>query len=60
MIGRERRTLAMSKKQRRESDTAELHDLKVELTKLQRHLIATAKKVLVIFEGRDASGEDAA
>ena len=47
----------MNKKQRK-NDAAELHDLQIELTKLQRHLIATAKKVLVIFEGRDASGKD--
>lgn len=47
----------MSKKQR-QNEAAELHDLQVELTKLQRHLIATAGKVLVIFEGRDAAGKD--
>ena len=33
----------MSKKQRRQTEAAEQHDLQVELTKLQRHLIATAK-----------------
>jgi len=48
----------MGKKQRRDNEAAELHDLQVELTKLQRHLIATGQKVLVIFEGRDASGKD--
>ena len=47
----------MSKKQRK-NEATELHDLQVELTKLKRHLITTAKKVLVIFEGRDASGKD--
>jgi polyphosphate kinase 2 (PPK2 family) len=47
----------MAKKQRRKDEAAELHDLQVELTKLQRHLIAAAKKVLVIFEVRDASGK---
>ncbi len=35
-----------------------LHDLQVELVKLQRHLIASDEKVLVLFEGRDAAGKD--
>lgn len=36
----------------------ELRLLQVELVKLQRHLIKHDHKVLVIFEGRDASGKD--
>lgn len=48
----------MSKKQKRKNEAVELHDLQVELTKLQRHLITMGRKVLVIFEGRDASGKD--
>jgi polyphosphate kinase 2 len=35
-----------------------LHRLQVELVKLQRHFIACNDKILVIFEGRDASGKD--
>jgi polyphosphate kinase len=36
----------------------ELHDLQVELVKLQKHLIARSDRILVIFEGRDAAGKD--
>ena len=35
-----------------------LHDLQVELVKLQRHFIACEDRILVIFEGRDAAGKD--
>jgi len=35
-----------------------LHDLQVELVKLQREVIADDWRVLVIFEGRDAAGKD--
>ncbi|MBI1181503.1 MAG: polyphosphate kinase 2 [Alphaproteobacteria bacterium] len=35
-----------------------LRSLQVELVKLQRHIIAHKKKVLVILEGRDAAGKD--
>ena len=37
---------------------SELRDLQIELVKIQRHIIKHAHKVLVIFEGRDASGKD--
>lgn len=37
-----------------------LYDLQVELVKLQRMLIARGRRVLVIFEGRDAAGKDGA
>jgi len=35
-----------------------LHNLQIELVKLQRHYIKCDDKILVIFEGRDASGKD--
>lgn len=35
-----------------------LHQLQVELVKLQRHLIDCDDKILIILEGRDASGKD--
>src|SRR6516162_7464653 len=37
-----------------------LHDLQVELVKVQRHIIEHGHRVLVIFEGRDAAGKDGA
>ena len=37
---------------------AALHDLQIELVKVQRHIIKHRHKVLVIFEGRDAAGKD--
>jgi polyphosphate kinase 2 len=37
-----------------------LRELQIELVKLQRFLIKGGKRVLVIFEGRDASGKDGA
>lgn len=35
-----------------------LRQLQVELVKLQKHFIKSEEKILVIFEGRDASGKD--
>ncbi len=35
-----------------------LHKLQVELVKLQRHFIECDDKILIILEGRDASGKD--
>lgn len=35
-----------------------LHDLQIELVKLQRHFIQCNDRILIIFEGRDASGKD--
>ena len=35
-----------------------LRQLQIELVKVQRHIIKHGHKVLVIFEGRDASGKD--
>src|SRR6516225_6738727 len=37
---------------------AALRNLQIELVKVQRHVIKHGHKVLVIFEGRDASGKD--
>jgi polyphosphate kinase 2 len=37
---------------------AELHQLQVELVKLQRHYIAKDERILVLLEGRDAAGKD--
>jgi polyphosphate kinase 2 len=39
---------------------AALRELQIELVKLQRELIASDTRVLVIFEGRDAAGKDGA
>ncbi len=36
----------------------ELHELQIELVKLQRHVISEGEHMLVIFEGRDAAGKD--
>ena len=35
-----------------------LHHLQVELVKLQRHVIAHGRKLLIILEGRDTAGKD--
>ena len=35
-----------------------LYELRVELVKLQRDIIANDRKILVLFEGRDAAGKD--
>jgi polyphosphate kinase len=35
----------------------DLHELQIELLKLQNHIKATGQKVLFIFEGRDAAGK---
>lgn len=37
-----------------------LYELQVELVKLQKHLIKYGEKILILFEGRDASGKDGA
>ena len=61
-------TIKMGKKsQQQESSAPELsqkaykeslHKLQIELVKLQRHFISCDDKILVLFEGRDASGKD--
>lgn len=42
----------------REEYKTTLHDLQVELVKLQRHFIQCEDKILVIVEGRDTAGKD--
>jgi polyphosphate kinase 2 len=42
----------------REDYDAQLHILQLEMVKLQRHFIGCGDKILVILEGRDASGKD--
>jgi len=37
---------------------AQLRKLQIELVKLQRHFIRRGDKILILFEGRDASGKD--
>ncbi len=39
---------------------AELRSLQIELVKAHRHIISQGQRVLVVFEGRDASGKDGA
>lgn len=41
-----------------QSYKSELRDLQIELVKAHRHIIGHGRRVLVIFEGRDASGKD--
>jgi len=36
----------------------ELHELQVELVKLQKYIIARGDRILVLFEGRDSGGKD--
>jgi polyphosphate kinase len=40
------------------SEKAELRAVQIELVKLQRHVIASGQKIIVVFEGRDAAGKD--
>ena len=50
------RTASISKKTYKDS----LRKLQIELVKLQRHFIKCDDKILIILEGRDASGKDGA
>ena len=43
---------------RAQSYKSELRQLQIELVKAHRHIIGHGRRVLVIFEGRDASGKD--
>ena len=47
-----------AKKLSRKHYSAQLHDLQVELVKLQRHFIRQGDRILVLLEGRDAAGKD--
>ena len=44
----------MSKKEYEDT----LYRLQIELVKLQRHLIKSNDRIMVVFEGRDAAGKD--
>jgi polyphosphate kinase len=44
----------------RHAEKTELKLAQIELVKLQRHVIESGLKILVIFEGRDAAGKDGA
>ncbi|MBO9663656.1 polyphosphate kinase 2 [Dokdonella sp.] len=46
-----------SKKDKKKKYARELEDLQQQLVELQRSIIATGKRVAVIFEGRDAAGK---
>src|SRR6266571_652020 len=55
--------MAETKKARHKQDDNEryesaLRDLQIELVKVQKHVIKHSHKVLLVFEGRDASGKD--
>lgn len=50
----------MAKPEENGAYRAELRKLQIELVKLQRHLIQTGGKLLVILEGRDGAGKDGA
>ncbi|MBI1223345.1 MAG: polyphosphate kinase 2 [Bacteroidetes bacterium] len=40
------------------ADKAKMHELYIELVKLQREIIASGLKLLILLEGRDAAGKD--
>src|ERR1041384_4693748 len=54
-VGRHPRTRRAAKVA---DDETTLRKLQIELVKIERHIIRRGHKVLVIFEGRDASGKD--
>ena len=45
------------RRDKRGNKKTELKAAQIELVKLQREVIATGQKILVIFEGRDAAGK---
>ena len=55
--------MAMGRKDRAAEDDdykAAMYAVQVELVKLQRHVIASGERVLIVLEGRDAAGKDGA
>jgi polyphosphate kinase 2 len=50
--------MAEYKNKKHESYQTALRRLQIELVKIQKHVIKHSHKVLIIFEGRDASGKD--
>jgi polyphosphate kinase 2 len=47
-----------AKTERKDVYDREFHDAQIELVKFQKHVIKHQQKILLIFEGRDASGKD--
>ena len=45
-------------KAKRQAEKKSLREVQIQLVKLQRHVITSGLKILVIFEGRDAAGKD--
>ena len=45
------------RRNKKSNEKTELKAAQIELVKLQREVIATGQKILVIFEGRDAAGK---
>lgn len=45
------------KKLKRETYEEELHNLQIELVKLQAHTLKTGERIVAIFEGRDSAGK---
>ncbi|MEO1265024.1 MAG: polyphosphate kinase 2 [Pseudomonadota bacterium] len=45
------------KPMKRDEYERELHDLQIELLKLQRHVIGTGARIVSLFEGRDTAGK---
>ncbi len=58
MAKTEKTPSAKARKDDKNGYEAELRALQIELVKLQRHVIAQEKKLLIILEGRDTAGKD--
>lgn len=52
------RAMRSDRRSKDDSDKALLRAAQIDLVRLQRHVIETGQKVLVLFEGRDAAGKD--
>lgn len=50
--------MSAARRSKGDNDKALLRAAQIDLVQLQRHLIATSQKVLILFEGRDAAGKD--
>ena len=58
MISQSGKVKIMTKKSKNKHYKETLHQLQIELVKLQNHIIKRNDKILIIFEGRDAAGKD--
>ncbi|QYY33924.1 MULTISPECIES: polyphosphate kinase 2 [Cupriavidus] len=58
MTASSKETLSEKSALSHEEYEASLHLLQIELVKLQKHFICCNDRILVLFEGRDASGKD--